>query len=122
MKQRVLVVDDSPVIRALESYILKANGYSVETASNGIEALEKLYSGEFELMVVDINMPKMDGIQLIKAVREQELYMNIPIIIVTSEEEEEDRRKGIEAGANIYLIKPTQPDTLVTNVKMLIGA
>ena len=65
-------------------------------------------------------MPKMDGLKMIEILRGQQLYRDLPIIIVTSEEEEEDREKGLKAGANVYLVKPTDPKTLVMNVKMLL--
>jgi len=120
MKKSILVVDDSAVIRALQAFILQSAGFEVETAINGIEALEKLYTKKFDLVVADINMPKMDGLQMIETLRKQDAYHDLPIIIVTSEEEEEDRKKGLKAGANVYLVKPTDPKTLVTNVKMLL--
>lgn len=120
MNKRILVVDDSPTIRALLSFILKTAGFETRTASDGIEALETIYLNDFDLLVCDINMPKMDGLTLIKTLRAQEEYRNIPIIIITTESEEEDRKKGIEAGANVYLVKPTQPEHLIQNVKMLL--
>ncbi len=120
MKKSILVVDDSATIRALQSFILQSAGFEVDTAANGIEALEKLYRKNFDLVVADINMPKMDGLKMIEILRKQDIYRDLPIIIVTSEEEEEDREKGLKAGANVYLVKPTDPKTLVMNVKMLL--
>lgn len=122
MGKRILVVDDSPTVRSLQRFILKAAGFDAETACNGIEALEKIYEGSYDLIVTDINMQKMDGLRLTKTLREQDSYRDIPIIIVTSESEEEDRMKGIEAGANVYMVKPTDPDRLLANVKMLLGS
>lgn len=121
MKKNILVVDDSATIRALQAFILQSAGFRVETACNGIEALEKLYRTNFDLIVADINMPKMDGLKMIETLRQQDVYHDLSIIIVTSEEEEEDREKGLKAGANVYLVKPTDPQTLVTNVKMLLN-
>ncbi len=120
MKKRILVVDDSATIRTLQGFILESAGFEIETASNGIEALEKIYKGNFDLIVADINMPKMDGLKLIKTLREQDTYKDLPIIIVTTEEEEKDRKRGLDAGANVYLVKPTDPERLVMNVKMLL--
>ena len=118
----ILVVDDSATVRSLHTFILKSKNYEVEAASNGVEAIEKLYSNkDIVLAIVDINMPKMDGIQFVKTIRKEEAYRDLPVIMVTSEEEEDDRKKGIEAGANIYMIKPTQPEGLVMHVKMLLG-
>lgn len=122
MSKKILVVDDSPTVRSLHSFILKSRQYEVVPASNGVEAIEKLYSNkDIVLAIVDINMPKMDGIQFVKIIRQEEEYRDLPVIMVTSEEEEQDRKKGIEAGANIYMIKPTQPEALVMHVKMLLG-
>lgn len=120
MPRNILVVDDSPTVRALESFILKTAGFEVEGASNGVEALEKIFEKSYALVVTDINMPKMDGLRLTKTLREHDAYKDLPIIIVTSESEEEDRMRGIEAGANVYLCKPTKPEQLLQNVKMLL--
>lgn len=120
MKKRILVVDDSATIRTLQGFILESAGFEVKTASNGIEALEKIYREDFDLIVADINMPKMDGLKLIKTLRKENNYKDLPIIIVTTEEEEEDRERGLAAGANVYLVKPTDPERLVMNVKMLL--
>jgi two-component system chemotaxis response regulator CheY len=121
MTRKILIVDDSAAVRALENYLLKSVGYEADTASNGVEALEKIYEGDYALVITDVNMPKMDGLRLTNTLREQEAYRDLPIIIVTSESEEEDRMKGIEAGANVYLVKPTKPEQLLLNVKMLLG-
>jgi len=107
MKKKILVVDDSAIIRTLQGFILESAGFEVQTASNGIEALEKLYRENFDLIVADL--------------RKQDIYRDLPIIIVTTEEEEEDRERGLAAGANVYLVKPTDPRRLVMNVKMLLG-
>ncbi len=120
MKKSILVVDDSATIRTLQGFILESAGFEVETAVNGIEALEKLYGKNFDLVVADINMPKMDGLKMIEILREQEIYRDLPIIIVTSEEEEKDRERGLKVGANVYMVKPSAPKTLVMNVKMLL--
>ena len=66
-------------------------------------------------------MPKMDGLTLIKVLRLQDIYRELPIIVVSTEESDEDKQKGMEAGANVYLIKPTEPTSLLENIKMLIG-
>ena len=121
MATKVLVVDDSATVRSLHGYILKSHGYEVESACNGVEAIEKLYSTpDIAIVVVDINMPKMDGIQFVKTIRKEEAYRDLPVVIVSSEAEEEDRKKGIDAGANFYMVKPTQPEKLVVYVKMLL--
>lgn len=123
MTKTILMVEDSATIRHLQCFVLKAQGFEVETAENGVEALEKLFANpdKFALLVADINMPKMDGLTLIRKLREQEAFINFPVIIVSSEQEEEDRKAGLLAGANMYMIKPIKPEVLAANVKMLLG-
>ncbi|AGC50579.1 response regulator [Lawsonia intracellularis] len=122
MSKHILVVDDSKTVRNLMSFVFKSKGYQVTTAEDGLDGLEKLYSvDKVDLIVSDINMPRMDGFTFIKSVREQDLYRNIPIIILSTEKEDEDIKKGMKFGANLYMVKPAQPDTLVRNIKMLLG-
>jgi two-component system chemotaxis response regulator CheY len=121
MADMILVVDDSPSVRSLETLILKTGGFQADMAANGVEALEKIYKGQYALVITDVNMPKMDGLTLTKTLREQEAYKSLPIIMMTSEAEDKDRMIGVEAGANVYLVKPASPATLLLNVKMLLG-
>jgi len=116
----ILVIDDSKTIRNLLSYILRSRGYEVERAPDGLVALEMIFTGSFDLVITDINMPRMDGLKLIRSIREEQSYRFLPIIVLTTESKEEDRRLGIKAGANIYLVKPSDPETLVANVNMLL--
>lgn len=118
LKKKILVVDDSEMVRNYHSYIIKMFGYEVTTAENGAIALEKLLSDEYQLLVTDINMPKMDGYELIKNLHEQGIV--IPIIIVSTEEEYKSKRPGVELGNGIHLVKPTDPEKLVKTIKMLL--
>lgn len=101
----VLVVDDSITTRTLEKNILQAAGFLVQTATNGLEALEELRKRRFALMIADVEMPKMDGITLTQQVRNTEGYEDFPIILVTSLESPADRERGMAAGANAYIVK-----------------
>ena len=122
MSKNVLIVDDSKTVRNLVAFILKAEGIKVTTAEDGLDGLEKLYSmPEVDLILTDINMPRMDGFSFIIAVREQDAYKDIPIIILSTEGGEEDIQKGIRLGANLYMVKPAQPEKMVRNIKMLHG-
>ena len=122
MSKNVLIVDDSKTVRNLVAFILKAEGIKVTTAEDGLDGLEKLYSmPEVDLILTDINMPRMDGFSFIIAVREQDAYKDIPIIILSTEGGEEDIQKGIRLGANLYMVKPAQPEKIVRNIKMLLG-
>ena len=92
------------------------------TAENGIDGLEKLYSAEkIDLIVSDINMPRMDGFTFIKTLREQEAYRDIPVVVLSTEGQEKDIQTGLSLGANLYMVKPAQPEKLLRNVKMLLG-
>jgi len=121
MSQKVLVIDDSPIVRNLHSVMLKSAGFLVEEAENGYEALEKALQAHFDLMVVDVNMPKMDGFTFCKEIRKSEVHKDVPIIIVSTEAEAEDKMKGFQAGANLYLVKPVKAEQLIENARMLLG-
>ena len=121
MAKSVLIVDDSAVIRNSLCFLLENEGFEVQTAANGIEGLEKAQAQQFDTIIADINMPKMHGYDLIKEIRKKENYKDVPIIIITTEEEAIDKKKGFEAGANLFLIKPTEPKKMVKYVKMFLN-
>ncbi len=109
MKKVILIADDSPTIRKFVSFSLKMQGLEVITASDGMEAVEKLPLYNFDLFITDLNMPNMDGFQLIKVIRENPDYSDTPIIILSSLAGSEDIEKGMSCGANSYLVKPFDP-------------
>lgn len=117
-KKRILIVDDSEMVRNFHSYIIRMFGYQTGTAENGAVALEKLLTEEYQLLVTDINMPKMDGYELIKNVRENGI--SIPVIVVSTEEEYKLRFSGEELGPNLHMVKPTDPEKLIMAIKMLL--
>ena len=105
-KIHILVVDDSITTRTLEKNILEAAGYDVTIATDGTEALDRLAEHEtIRLVVADVEMPQMDGITLVKTLREMPQYIQMPVILVTSLESREDRERGLVAGANAYIVK-----------------
>ncbi len=109
MKKMILIADDSPTIRKFVSFSLKMQGYEVVAASDGMEAVEKLPQDNFELIITDLNMPNMDGFELIRVIRENPNYKETPIIILSSLSESEDIERGMGLGANSYLVKPFDP-------------
>ncbi|WP_243363354.1 response regulator [Fundidesulfovibrio terrae] len=122
MPKTILIVDDSKTVRNLVAFIMKKEGFKVVTAEDGLDGLEKLYSSEkIDLIISDINMPRMDGFTFIKSVREQDAYSDIPIVVLSTEGQEKDIQAGLSIGANMYMVKPAQPEKMVKNVKMLLG-
>ncbi len=120
--KHILIVDDSKTVRNLLAFIMKREGFRVTMAEDGLDGLEKLYSaGELDLIISDINMPRMDGFTFIKNIREQENFRDIPIIVLSTEGQEDDIQRGLNLGANLYMVKPAQPEKLVRNAKMLLG-
>lgn len=118
---RVLVVDDSITTRTMEKNILETHGYDVTIAVSGFDALEKLSGNSFDLMVSDVEMPGMTGFELTKKVREREETRALPVIIVTSLASADDRRRGMEAGAQAYIVKGTfDQGVLLETVEALI--
>lgn len=121
-KALVLVVDDSVNTRDIEKDILEANGYRVEMAEDGGEALDKARERTFDLVITDVEMPRMDGFTLTERLRQMPAYLEVPVIIVTSREKEEDKRRGIQAGADAYIVKGAfDQSRLLETVKSLIG-
>lgn len=113
---RILVVDDDKYIRDLLSINLKDAGFSVETSTDGEDALLKLEKEKFDLAIVDIMMPKMDGNELTQLIRE---YYNMPIILLTAKDQIADKEKGFLAGADDYMVKPFEPKELLFRMKNL---
>ena len=121
-RRRILVVDDSITTRSLEESVLTASGYDVETAVDGVQALELLQHGEWDIVVSDIEMPRMDGIELCRRIRESPGTQALPLILVTSLDKPEDRLRGLEAGADAYITKSSfDQDTLLDTIRQLIG-
>ncbi len=104
-KRRILVVDDSLTTRSLERSILEANGFEVSVAVDGIEALEKLSAEAFDLIITDVMMPRMDGMQLLDQIKRQKSTEHIPVIMVTSMESKQDQERGMSLGADAYIVK-----------------
>jgi two-component system chemotaxis response regulator CheY len=123
MAKHILIVDDSKTVRNLVGFIMKKEGFKVSMAENGVDALEKLYSSDehIDLIISDINMPCMDGFTFIKTVREQDAYRDLPIVVLSTEGRETDIQQGIQLGANMYMVKPAQPEKMVKNIRMLLG-
>jgi two-component system chemotaxis sensor kinase CheA len=120
-KRKLLVVDDSPTTRILLKNVLQSAGYDVVSANDGLEAFLELKKGGFDLLVSDIQMPKMNGFELTESVRKDKLLSELPVVLVTALDSAEDKEKGMEAGANAYIIKSSfDQNHLMETVKWLI--
>jgi chemotaxis protein histidine kinase CheA len=122
LTRTVLVADDSLNTREIEKSILEAYGYVVETAEDGQDAFEKTRDIMYDLVITDVEMPRMDGFSLTERLRDDDRYRNIPIVIVTSLEKESDKKRGITVGANAYIVKGAfDQSNLLETVRTLIG-
>ena len=120
--KKILVADDSPTMRALIVSTLEAlDDFDLVEASNGFEALRILPREKVDLVITDINMPDINGLELISFVRSNPLYKETPLVIVSTEGSRRDREKGLALGADAYLVKPFQPEELQQLVGRLLG-
>jgi two-component system sensor histidine kinase and response regulator WspE len=121
-RKRILVVDDSITVREMERKLLENQGYEVEVAVNGMDGWNAVRTGKYDLIVTDIDMPRMNGIELVSQIKNNQSLKSLPVIIVSYKDREEDRIRGMEVGANYYLTKSSFHDnTLVNAVLDLIG-
>ncbi|MEN8640035.1 hybrid sensor histidine kinase/response regulator [Pseudomonas sichuanensis] len=121
-RRRVLVVDDSLTVRELQRKLLGNRGYEVAVAVDGMDGWNALRSDDFDLLITDIDMPRMDGIELVTLVRRDQRLQSLPVMVVSYKDREEDRRRGLDAGADYYLAKASfHDDALLDAVEELIG-
>lgn len=120
--KRILVVDDSEMVRKFYSYVLGHAGYQTEVAEDGVMALEQLYQASFDLLITDVNMPRMDGFSLIREVRSDSRFAALPLFILSTEDGIRDKADGLGLGANLYLIKPSDPEQLLASVRGVLEA
>jgi two-component system chemotaxis response regulator CheY len=116
---RVLVVDDAPTVRLYHTALLSDAGFHVEEAENGLEAVEAALATSFDLFLVDVNMPMMDGYACVEALRSDTVGTSAPVLMISAEDEPGDAELAYLAGANLYLIKPVAPGHLVRVATML---
>jgi len=121
MGKQILVVDDCRTTRKLLSVILKGRGYETIVAENGMEALEKLATHPVDLVITDLNMPQMDGLELLRTLRNHGAYKHLPVIMVSTESDEMDKQKGLRLGASAYLVKPVSKERLAYEVAKFLS-
>lgn len=118
----VLIIDDSPTFRTMVSFALKkiANFENEIQAADGLEALDALAKNDVHLMICDVNMPNMNGLEFLKTVRSDEKYKRIPVIMLTTEGKDEDQERAMKLGASAYLNKPFKPNALKAEIERLL--
>lgn len=121
MAKTILAVDDSASIRQLVSFTLKGAGYEVIEAADGMDGLEKAKSRPVNLILTDQNMPRMDGMTMVKSLRALPQYKTVPILILTTESSDAMKAQGRAAGATGWLVKPFDPQKLLEVIKKVIG-
>jgi two-component system chemotaxis response regulator CheY len=117
---KFLIVDDSNSIRQMVSFTLKSAGYDVVEAADGLQGLEKAKSESFDLVISDVNMPNMNGIELCKELRKLSSFEFTPILMLTTESSGDMKVRGKEAGATGWLVKPFNPDKLLATIKRVV--
>jgi two-component system chemotaxis response regulator CheY len=121
-RMRCLVVEDSPMMRQLIVFALgRMRELEIVEADDGVDALRKLATGKFDIVLTDINMPIMDGLKLVRRLRSDPAYKDVPIVIITTEGAQEDRQRALALGANAYLTKPIQAPLVVAKVRELLN-
>jgi len=121
MTKCIMTVDDSTSIRQMVSFTLKNAGYDVIEAVDGKDALDKLNKVTAHMVITDLNMPNLDGIDLIRQLRSNPLYKFIPIIMLTTESQDTKKQEGKQAGATGWIVKPFKPEQLIAVVKKVLG-
>lgn len=121
MAKRILIVDDDEMVRIALNELLRPEGYEVIIVSSGKDAIKKIDENNYDLLMLDIIMPEMDGFELCRKIRERENYRETPIVFLTAKSREEDKTEGLDAGANLFLSKPISPDKLLEIVSDTIG-
>ncbi len=121
MSKTIMTVDDSNSIRQMVGFTLKGAGYEVVEAVDGVDALSKLNGSPVHMMLIDLNMPNMDGIELIRQVRAKEKFQFIPLVMLTTESMTTKKQEGKTAGATGWIVKPFKPDQLLNVVKKVLG-
>jgi len=118
---QILVVDDSASMRSMVAATLQSAGHKTDNAENGEAALNKAKSGTYDVIITDLNMPVMDGITLIKNLRTEQSYKYTPILLLTTESGTDKKSEGKAAGATGWLVKPFNPEKLLSTVDRVIG-
>jgi two-component system chemotaxis response regulator CheY len=119
--KHILILDEASTVRMYLRSILEAAGYAVDEAINGVEGLERTLDTAYDIYLVDVNMPKMDGYSFVRELRTCADKPQAPAVMISTEASDADNAKAYEAGANFYLVKPAHPDVLLKYVRLFLG-
>ncbi len=120
MPKVIMTADDSVSIRQMVAFTLEQSGYSVVEAEDGLDALEKLEAHMVDMLITDLHMPNVDGIELIKNIRKNPRYKYMPIVMLTTDAQEKSKKAGKAAGATGWIVKPFNPDQLIAVIKKVL--
>lgn len=120
-KKNIMLVDDEPFIVRSLSFVLKKTGYNISTARNGEEAIMKVRESKPDLMFLDVMMPKKDGFEVCRELKNDPDLKDIYIIMLTAKGQEKDKEKGLELGANEFMTKPFRPTIVIETVRRILG-
>ena len=120
MSKKILIVDDSATVRRLIQFALKSKGFVLIQAEDGLAALEVLKHERTDAILLDINMPRMNGLEFLQKIKSDEAYADIPVVMLTTEGQEEDKERAYALGASKYIIKPFTSSQLVTTLEEVL--
>ncbi len=120
MSNSILIVEDEPTMQMLLRHILQRKGYETDIFNNGEEALTAVHKKEYTLIISDVLLPGIDGISLCKYVKEQPAISAIPFILLTSQAQKDEMKKGLDAGADLYMIKPFSVEELLSKIDEIV--
>lgn len=117
---KIMIVDDCPTTRKLLGLYLRGRGFDLVFAENGLDALEKLSREKISLVLSDLNMPYMDGMELLRSIRSNPTLSHIPFLMVTTEADEEEKKRALDSGADGYLVKPVTAEVILQNIRKIL--
>lgn len=117
---KIMIVDDCPTTRKLLGLYLRGKGFDLVFAENGLDALEKLSREKISLVLSDLNMPYMDGMELLRSIRSNPTLSHIPFLMVTTEADEEEKKRALDSGADGYLVKPVTAEVILQNIRKIL--
>ncbi len=119
--KKVLIVEDEEKIRKVINILLKNDEVSIDEAESGTEALEKIKDGEYDLMILDLMLPGVDGMTILKSIRADSRTASMPVIVVSAKNLDQDILDGFQGGANYYITKPFEPKELIDSIELILG-